>query len=139
MEEQAPKRSVWSKIGNAVTSPASAISNATKNSPLITLVAIMLVVQPVIQTGIELVKGLIQVKHDLDPSTRPVTKEELDIVNQKIDFNNELIITLLGGHVKKSPVDKSHTSADNSSYEALQSRLASEQKKLDADFSKGIK
>ncbi len=135
MEDQPPTqpRSFWTKVSSAVSSPLVAISDATKKSPAVTLIAILLVVQPVVQTCIDLVKGLAEVKHDLDPSTRPVTKAELDIVNQKIDFNNQLI--LAGIRAKATPkVDKSSTSADNHPYSNLQQNLTDVQKKLDADY-----
>lgn len=133
MEEQAPKKPWYKRFADTVSSPASALSDATKHSPLITLFAIMLIVQPVIQTGIELIKEFAQVKRELDPASRPVTKAELEIVNQKIDFNNQLI--LAGIRAKATPkVDKSSTSADNHPYSNLQQNLTDVQKKLDADY-----
>ncbi len=134
MEEQTPKKSWWKRFSDVVTSPASALSDATKHSPLITLFAIMLIVQPLIQTGIELIKEVASVKRELDPANRPITKAELDIVNQKIDFNNQLILATIQGKGVHKQVDKSTTTADSNEYHGLQSRLDGVQKKLDADF-----
>lgn len=133
MEEQIPKKPWYKRFADTVSSPATALSDATKHSPLITLFAIMLIVQPVIQTGIELIKEFAQVKRELDPASRPVTKAELDIVNQKIDFNNQLILAQISGK-KPTKVDKSTTTADSSAYSNLQQNLTDVQKHLDADY-----
>ncbi len=88
-----PPKGMWQRIGTVVSSPLTSVTKMTKESPAMVLIAILLVVQPIVQTGIELVKGLIEFKQDLDPNNRPVTKAELDVINSKIDFLEELVLT----------------------------------------------
>src|SRR5271167_337611 len=87
-----PTKGVWKRISSVVSSPLTSVSKMTKESPAMILIAILLVVQPIVQTGIELVKGLIEFKQDLDPNNRPVTKAELDVINSKIDFLEKLVL-----------------------------------------------
>jgi hypothetical protein len=138
-----PPKGFWSKVGSVVTSPGAAFSKATKESPAMVLIAILLVVQPVVQTGIELVRGLIEFKQDLDPATRPVTKAELDIVNEKIDFNNKLILAdiqadkekaLAFAHGKPQPIPAPINKPVDEQYKELQDKLTTVQKHLDSDF-----
>lgn len=143
MEEETPKKSYWKRFTETISSPASALSDATKHSPVITIFAILLIIQPVIQTGIEFVKGLAEVKQNLNPQTRPVTKAELDLVNQKIDFNNQLILADIQADKDKEKslnahprgVDKDGRVLDGKRYRALQDKLAGVQKNLDSDYS----
>lgn len=91
--ETSPKPSIWQQVLKVVKNPISALSDKTKDSPLITIIAIVFVLQPVLSTGVDLIKGMIEVKEQLNPNNRPVTKGELDIVNSKIDFIQQLIVT----------------------------------------------
>lgn len=138
MENSSPK-SFWDKIGAVLTSPATALSNATRESPAVVLVAIVLVVQPIMQTGIELVKGLAEVKQDLDPSTRPITKAELDLVNDKIDYLQQLILAEIHNNQHNLGVDQSHGLVEDSKYKGFQNKLMGIQKKLDTDYQHKIK
>lgn len=149
-----PPKGFWSKIGSAVTSPGVAISKATKESPAMVLIAILLVVQPIVQTGIELIRGLIEFRQELDPATRPVTKAELDIVNQKIDFNNSLILADIQADKEKALAFAQHRKANidgpvappsdkpssdkpiSQQYKDLQDKLTTVQKHLDSDYKK---
>jgi len=137
MEEQTPKKSRWKRFSDAITSPASALSDATKHSPLITLFAIMLIVQPLIQTGIELIKEVASVKRELDPATRPITRAELDIVNQKIDFLQQLIVADVKGdanrhHHVAPPVD--NTQPKPVDFDTLKKTFADVEHKADEDY-----
>ena len=87
-----PPKGIWSKVGSVVSSPLTSVSKMTKESPAMVLIAILLVVQPIVQTGIELVKGFVEFRQDLDPNSRPVTKAELDVINSKIDFLEKLVL-----------------------------------------------
>ncbi len=135
----------WGKVGAVLSSPATALSNMTKNSPAMTLIAILLVIQPAVQTGIDLLKSLAEVKHDLNPETRPVTKAELDLVNQKIDFNNQLILADIQADKEKAlafrhrSVDPKREKDDDRGYQQLQDKLTAIQKHLDSNFEKGKK
>ena len=139
-DETPTPKSFWGKVGAVFSSPATALSNITKESPAMVLIAILLVVQPVVQTGIELIKEVAEVKQDLDPATRPVTKAELDIVNQKIDFNNQLILADIEADKEKAlafahrGVDNQGKPLDHQNYQALQDKLSNVQKKLDTDY-----
>ena len=141
MEEQTPKKSRWKRFSDAITSPASALSDATKHSPLITLFAIMLIVQPLIQTGIELIKEVASVKRELDPATRPITRAELDIVNQKIDFLQQLIVADVKGDAEHEGNRRHHVSppVDNTQpkpvdFDTLKKTLADVEHKADEDY-----
>lgn len=141
MTDESPKQSIWSKLGSFFSSPASALSDASKHSPVLTVLAIMFVIQPVVQTGIELIKEVVEVRQDLDPATRPITKAELDLVNQKIDFNNQLILADINADKEKAlafanhrGVDKANEPLDHQTYDALQQKLTTVQQNLDDKF-----
>ena len=91
------------------------------------------------QTGIELVKGLAEVKQDLDPSTRPITKAELDLVNDKIDYLQQLILAEIHNNQHNLGVDQSHGLVEDSKYKGFQNKLMGIQKKLDTDYQHKIK
>jgi hypothetical protein len=91
--ENTPNKTIWQQLGALFKNPISILSDKTKDSPLITILAIVFVLQPVMSTSVSLVKDMIEVKQSLDPGGRPVTKSELDIVNTKIDFIQQLIVT----------------------------------------------
>ncbi len=142
MEEQIPPpKGFWSNVGNIVSSPVAAISKMTKESPAMTLIAILLVVQPIVQTGIDLVKGLIEFKQDLDPKSRPSTRAELDIVNAKIDFLQQLIVNDMKNDAERETNRHRHISppVDNTQpkpvdFDTLKKSLADVQHKADEDF-----
>lgn len=92
-DEPTPKLSIWRQFLKVVKNPISVLSDKTKDSPLITIMAIVFILQPIITTGIELVKGMVEVRDQLKPGNRPITKNELEIVNSKIDFLQQLIVT----------------------------------------------
>lgn len=78
--------------------------------------------QPVISTGIGIFHEFREVKHVMNPANRPVTEQELDIVNQKIDFMQQLIVEEVNN---KKPANPS------AQLEHLQGQLNQIQKKLD--------
>lgn len=133
MSEETPGESFWARLR----------ATATGHGPAMTVCAILLVAQPVIQTTIEVVQELIAVKQDLDPSTRPVTKAELDIVNQKIDYNNQLILAAIARQQSRSnaaKVDIPLIAADSKDYKALDDKLSGAETKADVAFKrKGTK
>lgn len=140
-----PPKGIWSKIGAVVSSPGAAISKVTKESPAMVLIAILLVVQPIVQTGIELVRGLIEFRQELDPASRPVTKAELDIVNEKIDFNNKLILAdiqadkekalaFAHGRAAPQPPPPLGDKPVDQQYSDLQNKLSKVQKNLDDNY-----
>lgn len=145
MEEiPTPKRSWWQAIVDACSSPMDALTHITKQSPLVAILAVVFVLQPVISTAIDLVKELVEVRQTLDPSTRPITKAELDIVNTKIDFIQSLIVTDMQNdakaaeerrehwHSSQPPVDQTRDKVVP--YVALQKKLTDVQSKLDKDY-----
>lgn len=91
--ETSTEKTFWQQVVTLCKSPVSILTDKTKDNPLITILAIVFVLQPIISSGISLVKDTIEVKQTLDPNNRPVTKGELDIVNTKIDFIQQLIVT----------------------------------------------
>jgi hypothetical protein len=100
MEDQSPKlaqkvkkKTFWQQAGSVLKNPIAILSDKTKDSPLVTILAIVFILQPVISSSVGLIKDMIEVKQSLDPGNRPVTKDELEIVNQKIDFIQKLIVT----------------------------------------------
>lgn len=140
-----PKKTLWQQVMDTVTSPMAALSHITKESPLIAILAIVFVFQPVISTGIDLVKELVEVRQTLDPSKRPVSKSELDIVNAKIDFIQSLIVTDMQNDAKAAEERREHWHASQPMavdktpekvvpYVELQKKLSAVQSKLDKDY-----
>jgi len=87
-----PPKGIWNKTREIVSSPVTAITKLTKESPAMVLIAILLIVQPIVQTGLDLMRSFIEFRQDLDPNNRPVTKAELDVINSKIDFLEKLVL-----------------------------------------------
>ncbi len=143
------KKSRWKTIIEAVSSPMDFLQHWSSKSPLLTVLAVVFLLQPVISTTIDLIDEWRSVKQDLDPNMRPVTKAELDIVNKKVDFVQQLIVTEMNNrHQHESTHDaQSHAPtpvqpvnpdvvAPTQKLHDLQSQLDTVQKKLDSDFVK---
>lgn len=143
------KKSRWKTIVEAISSPMDFLQHWSSKSPLLTVLAVVFLLQPVISTAIDLIDEWRNVKQDMDPSNRPVTKAELDIVNKKVDFVQQLIVTEMNNrHEHESTHDaKTHAPtpvpasnpdvvAPTQKLKALQSQLDTVQKKLDTDFVK---
>lgn len=126
-------KSFWATIVEAIGNPFTYITTWTKKSPLITILAVVFLVQPVISTGISIISEWRSVKQQLNPSTRPVTKGELDLVNAKIDFLQKLIVTDMQQDVATAhSVAKAHDKVVP--YVELQKKLTDVQSKLDKDY-----
>lgn len=137
--EVIPKPSLWQQFIAVCKNPISTLSDKTKDSPLVTILAIVFILQPVISTTVDIVKAMVEVKQTLDPLTRPVTKAELDIVNAKIDFIQQLIVTNMQrdtsskpNPVITSPVVKSPEKVVP--YVELQRKLNDVQTRLDLNY-----
>jgi len=129
-----PDKGIWNKTREIVSSPVSAISKMTKESPAMVLIAILLVVQPVVQTGIDLVRSFIEFKQDLDPNTRPVTKAELDVINSKIDFLEKLVLADTADDRKLLNSQLKRSTAKSVDYDSLKKKLDDVEKKADEDY-----
>jgi hypothetical protein len=91
MAETSPKKSFLHHLVDAVKNPSTILTGATK-SPWLAAIAVVFLLQPLISTTIDLFREYRNVKQSLDPSTRPVTKAELVLINEKIDLiYNKLI------------------------------------------------
>lgn len=143
------KKSIWKTIVEAISSPMDFLQHWSSKSPLLTVLAVVFLLQPVISTAIDLIGEWRSVKQDMDPETRSVTKAELEIVNKKVDFVQQLIVTEMNNrHVHESTHDakphapvpvalpNSDVVAPTQKLKALQSQLDTVQKKLDTDFVK---
>lgn len=142
------KKSRWKTIIEAISSPMDFLQHWSSKSPLLTVLAVVFLLQPVISTSIDLIDEWRSVKTDLDPQKRPVTKAELDIVNQKVDFVQQLIVTEMNNrHTHENISVKPHISTPEPAstpdvvvptqkLQALQSQLDNVQKKLDNDYAK---
>ena len=133
----------------------------SSKSPLLTVLAVVFLLQPVISTTVDLIDEWRSVKQDMDPGARPVTKNELDIVNKKIDFLQDLIleemdkqpkpaakvakvVPTLHQHIQlvdqptNSPVEPPSPLLDNrkDALKGLQDQLSTVQKQLDDAWKK---
>lgn len=130
-------KSRWQSILDAMSSPIDFLHNWTSKSPLLTVLAVVFLVQPVISTGIDLINELRHVKHATNPLNRPVTEQELDIVNQKINFLQQLIIADLTGKRSAQQTrasDVISTATKPQSWQQLQKKLDTVQKQLDNTY-----
>lgn len=143
------KKSRWKAFLEVISSPMDFLQHWSKKSPLLTILAVVFLLQPVISTSIDLIDEWRSVKQDMDPGKRPVTKDELDIVNKKIDFLQQLIVAEVnsrhdhthdGAHHPPTPVavvpPPAVADAPTSKLHDLQEQLDTVQKKLDSDFMK---
>lgn len=148
------KKSLWGTILQVITSPVDFLQHWSKKSPLLTVIAVVFLLQPVISTSIDVIDEWRTVKENLNPGKRPVTKDELDIVNQKIDFLQQLLVTQVQQRHSKVVIHKDvensnikqPTSApaalppgSNQELQNLQTKLASVEKQADADWVKSNK
>lgn len=130
-----PSKGKWATIVEAVGNPFTFLTTWTKKSPLLSILAVVFLVQPVISTVISFVSEWRSVKEQLDPSKRPVSKAELDLVNTKIDFLQTLIVEDMKNDAKvEHPGSVDQTPTKVVPYVELQKKLTDVQQKLDKDF-----
>lgn len=127
-DETTPKLTLWQQFLAACQSPLTALKNKSKESPIVTIIAIAFLAQPVFSTGVTIVQGIVSVRQQFDPNQRPVTKGELDLVNQKIDFVQKLIEQDMANDQSIKPV------VVTVPYHQLQNQLTTVQKKLDTKY-----
>lgn len=103
MTEETQKKTIWQSISDAVRNPASILSGASK-SPIITGLAIVFLVQPIVMTGLSLFREWRSVQQVMSPESRPVTKAEFQILNEKVDFiTQQLIIKAIAEEYPNEP------------------------------------
>jgi hypothetical protein len=106
---------------------------SVRKSPLALVLTIVFIVQPIASTVFSFVDDVAFVRQKLDPSQRPVTKAEFDLLNAKIDTLQDMMKDdikkdreLINGQEKSAP------KANN--YGQIQDTLATLQKKLDTAY-----
>lgn len=128
---------------SAIRSPMAAVKNASKENPFVSIIAIVLIAQPIVSAGTNLVQELMAVHTALDVDDRPVTERELNIVNSKIDFLQNLVVQDMQGDREIINGAKAHENSgsvaspsNEQSYEQLKQKLDQVQQKLNATYEK---
>ena len=104
---------------------------AARKSPLTLVLAVVFVVQPVVSTGFDLIGDISFLRQKLDPSTRPVTKAEFDLLNAKVDT----LQSSLNEDIKKDKeIIGGQKKAPAANYGQYSDALTTLQKKLDTAY-----
>lgn len=116
---------------NLVSNPWSII-DATKKSPLALVLAVVFVIHPIVSLVFGFIGDVTFLKQELDPTLRPVTVAELNLINQKIDSLEAMIEQ--DRKTDEKILAKSAEHPNIKSFKQAQSTLDDLQKKLDKDF-----
>lgn len=77
-------QNLWLSIMSLMSDPWTAFHKARK-SPLVIVLAVVFVVQPLVDFGISVVSDYSYVQEKINPGLRPITEEEFNLLNIKVN------------------------------------------------------
>lgn len=83
------KKPFWKAFFEAIQSPYNFITHLSTKSPLLTALAVVFLLQPIVSTGVSIVEEWRTV---VNPLERPIKREEFDLLTKRVDFLQQLIV-----------------------------------------------
>lgn len=121
------KKPFWTSFMEAVQSPYEYITHWTSKSPLLTILAVVFLLQPIISTCIDVVHTWKQIAN---PKERPISKEEFDLLNQRVAFLQGVVVA----HMNQDAVLNRASGTELKPLADTQKQLDSLSKKLDTAY-----
>ncbi len=83
------KKPFWKSFFEAIQKPYQFLTTLSSQNPLLAILAIVFLLQPVVLTGFDFISTIHQTIH---PMERPITRKEFSLLEKRVDFLQFLIV-----------------------------------------------
>jgi len=115
------KKPFWKSLFEAIQKPYQFLTNLSSQNPLLAIIAIVFLLQPIVFVGITFFDTIHKAIHPMD---RPITRKEFSLLERRVDFLQFLIVQDMRNDIAQ------HDPGSRTKAEQIE-KLQQEQKELD--------